>query len=81
MVRYDDIHSQCFKDTVFVYREIRKGGQLHVPAFVVELEAYNRTRMKRIVQAAKCEYIAFVASIAPNNFWFGAYNEGQITNR
>ena len=27
MVRYDDIHSQCFKDTVFVYREIRKGGQ------------------------------------------------------
>ena len=42
MVRYDDIHSQCFKDTVFVYRQIRKGGPLHVPAFVVVLEAYKK---------------------------------------
>ena len=42
MVRYDDIHSQCFKDTVFVYQKIRKGGQLHVPAFVVELVAYEK---------------------------------------
>ena len=42
MVGYDDIHSQCFKDTVEAYQEVRQNGELHIPAFMVALEAYKR---------------------------------------
>ena len=42
MVRYDDIHSQGFKDTVSAYKKVRQNGELHIPAFMAALEAYKR---------------------------------------
>ena len=42
MVGYDDIHSQCFKDTVTAYQKVRQDGQLHIPAFIAALKAYKR---------------------------------------
>ena len=42
MVGYDDIHSQCFKDTVGAYQKVRQNGELHIPAFMAALEAYKR---------------------------------------
>ena len=42
MIGYDDIHSQCFKDTVGTYQRVRQNGELHIPAFMAALEAYKR---------------------------------------
>ena len=42
MVGYDDIHSQCFKDTVGAYQKVRQDGELHIPAFMAALEAYKK---------------------------------------
>ena len=42
MVGYDDIHSQCFKETVGAYQKVRQNGELHIPAFMAALEAYKR---------------------------------------
>ena len=72
MVGYDDIHSQCFKDTVGAYQKVRQNGELHIPAFMAALEACKRHEgeaedASRQVQ----EYIAFAASIAPKKYWAG----------
>ena len=80
MVGYDDIHSQCFKDTVTAYQKVRQDGQLHIPAFIAALEAYKRHEgdaedASRQVQ----EYIAFAASLDPKKYWSGVYNERWIT--
>ena len=82
MVGYDDIHSQCFKDTVGAYRKVRQNGELHIPAFMAALKEYKRHEgeaedASRQVQ----EYIAFAASIDPKKYWAGVYNERWITNR
>ena len=66
MVGYDDIHSQCFKDTVGAYQKVRQDGELHIPAFMAALEAYKKHEgeagdASRQVQ----EYIAFAASPGP----------------
>ena len=66
MVGYDDIHSQCFKDTVTAYQKVRQDGQLHIPAFIAALEAYKRHEgeaedASRQVQ----EYIAFARITRP----------------
>ena len=57
MVGYDDIHSQCFKDTVTAYQKVRQDGQLHIPAFIAALKAYKRhegiTKLK--TQVDKCK--------------------------
>jgi hypothetical protein len=76
MVGYDDIHSQCFKDTVRAYQKARQDGELPIPAFRAALKAYKRYEGKvdyasRQVQ----ENIAFVASIDPKKYWAGVYNE------
>ena len=42
MVGYDDIHSQCFKDTVSAYQKVRQDGELYIPAFMAALEAYKK---------------------------------------
>ena len=42
MVGYDDIHSQCFKDTVGASQKVRRNGELHIPEFMAALEAYKR---------------------------------------
>ena len=72
MVGYDDIHSQCFKDTVCAYQKVRQNGELHIPAFMAALEAYKSHEgeaedASRQVQ----EYIAFAASIDPKKYWAG----------
>ena len=72
MVGYDDIHSQCFKDTVSAYQKVRQDGQLHIQAFIAALEVYKRHEgeaedASRQVQ----EYITFAASIDPNKYWAG----------
>ena len=72
MVGYDDIHSQCFKDTVGAYQKVRQNGELHIPAFMAALDAYKRHQgvaedASRQVQ----EYIAFAASIDPKKYWAG----------
>ena len=82
MVGYDDIHSQCFKDTVSAYQKVRQDSEFHVPAFIAALEAYKRHESEaedasRQVQ----EYIAFAASLDPKKYWSGVYNERWITNR
>ena len=82
MVGYDDIHSQCFKDTVTAYQKVRQDGELHIPAFIAALEVYKRHEgeaedASRQVQ----EYIAFAASLDPKKYWSGVYNERWITNR
>ena len=82
MVGYDDIHSQCFKDTVGAYQKVRQTVELHIPAFMAALEAYKRHEgeaedASRQVQ----EYIAFAASLDPKKYWSGVYNERWITNR
>ena len=66
MIGYDDIYSQCFKDTVGAYQKVRQNGELHIPAFMAALDAYKRHEgetpdASRQVQ----EYIAFAASIDP----------------
>ena len=42
MIGYDDIHSQCFKDTVGTYKRVRQNGELHISAFMAALNAYKR---------------------------------------
>ena len=42
MVGYDDIHSQCFKDTVSAYQKVRQDGELHIPAFMASVKAYKK---------------------------------------
>ena len=66
MIGYDDIYSQCFKDTVGAYQKVRQDGELHIPAFMAALDAYKRHQgeaedASRQVQ----QYIAFAASIEP----------------
>ncbi len=82
MVGYDDIHSQCFKDTVGAYQEVQQSGELHIPAFMAALEAY-KTQEGKAEDASRQvqEYIAFAASIDSKKFWNGVYNERWITNR
>ena len=72
MVGYDDIHSQCFKDTVGAYQKVRQEGELHIPAFMAALEAYKKHEgevedASRQVQ----EYIAFAGSFGPKKYWAG----------
>ena len=83
MVGYDDIHSQCFKDTVRAYQKVRQDGELHIPAFMAALEAYKLHEgeaedASREVQ----EYIAFAASIDPKSIGrvFGI-NGGRAQNK
>ena len=78
MVGYDDIHSQCFKDTVSAYQD----GELHIPAFMAALEAYKKHEGKaedtsRQVQ----EYTALAASLDPKKHWAGVRHKRWITNR
>ena len=66
MIGYDDIYSQCFKDTVGAYQKVRQDGELHIPASMAALDAYKRHQgeaedASRQVQ----EYIAFAASLDP----------------
>ena len=72
MVGYDDIHSQCFKDTVGAYQKVRQNGELHIPAFMAALEAYKRHEGRLKTQADKSqEHIVFAASIDPKKYWDG----------
>ena len=82
MVGYDDIHSQCFKDTIGAYQKVRQDGELHTPAFMAALKAYKQHEgeaedASRQVQ----DYIAFAASIDPKKYWVGVQHERWITNR
>ena len=82
MVGYDDIHSQCFKDTVSAYQKVRQDGELHIPAFMAAVKAYKKHDGKaedtsRQVQ----EYIAFAASLDPKKYWAGVRHKRWITNR
>ena len=82
MVGYDDIHSQCFKDTVSAYQKVRQDGELHIPAFMAAVKAYKKQEGKtgdtsRQVQ----EYIAFAASLDPKKYWAGVRHKRWITNR
>ena len=66
MIGYDDIYSQCFKDTVGAYQKVRQDGELRIPAFMAAPDAYKRHQgeaedASRQVQ----QYIAFAASIDP----------------
>ena len=66
MVGYDDIHSQCFKDTVSAYQKVRQDGELHIPAFMAAVKAYKRhdgeaDNASRQVQ----EYIALAVLLGP----------------
>ena len=84
MVGYDDIHSQRFKDTLSAYQKVRQDGELHIPALMATLKAYKKHEGEaedesRQVQVQ--EYIAFAASIDPEKYWDGVYNERWITNR
>ena len=64
MVGYDDIHSQCFKDTVGAYQKVRQNGELHIPAFMAALEAYKRHKGEADDASLQVQdYIAFAASI------------------
>ena len=42
MVGYDDIHSQCFKDTESAYQKVGQDSQLNVPLYIAALDAYKR---------------------------------------
>ncbi len=82
MVGYDDIHSQCFKDTVSAYQKVRQDGELHIPAFMAAVKAYKKHEGKtgdtsRQVQ----EYIAFAASLDPKKYWASVRHKRWITNR
>ena len=82
MVGYDDIHSQCFKDTVSAYQKVRQDGELHIPACMAAVKAYKKYEGKaedtsRQVQ----EYIVFAASLDPKKYWAGVRHERWITNR
>ena len=82
MVGYDDIHSQCFKDTVSAYQKVRQDGELHIPAFMAAVKAYKKHEGKtgdtsRQVQ----EYIAFAASLDAKKYWAGVRHKRWITNR
>ena len=55
MVGYDDIHSQCFKDTVTAYQKVRQDGQLHIPAFIAALRLIKGTRAKLKTQVDRCK--------------------------
>ena len=82
MIGYDDIHSQCFKDTVGAYQKVRQNGELHIPAFMAALDAYKSHEgetpdASRQVQ----EYIAFAAFIDPKKYWAGVRHDRWITNR
>ena len=82
MVGYDDIHSQCFKDTVSAYQKVRQDGELNIPAFMAAVKAYKKHEGKaedtsRQVQ----EYIVFAASLDPKKYWAGVRDGRWITNR
>ena len=42
MVGYEDIHSQCFKDTVSAHQKVRQDGELHIPAFMAAFKCYKK---------------------------------------
>ena len=66
MIGYDDIYSQCFKDTVGAYQKVRQDGELHIPAFMAALDAYKRHQGKAEDASRQVQqYIAFAASIDP----------------
>ena len=82
MVGYDDIHSQCFRDTVSAYQKVRQDGELPIPAFRAALNAYLRHEGEADYAGRQVQkYIAFLASIDPKKYWVGVYNERWITNR
>ena len=82
MVGYDDIHSQCFKDTVGAYQKVRQNGEFHIPAFMAALEAYKRHEGEADYASRQVQdYIAFAASLNPKKYWVGVSNERWITNR
>ena len=58
MVGYDDIHSQCFKDTVGAYQKVRQNGELHIPAFMAAQRNIKDTRAKLKTQADKFKSIS-----------------------
>ena len=64
MIGYDDIYSQCFKDTVGAYQKVRQDGELHIPAFMAALDAYKRHQGDAEDESRQLqEYIAFAVSI------------------
>ena len=82
MVGYDDIHSQCFKDTVSAYQKVRQDGELHIPAFMAAVKAYKKHEGKAEDRSRKVqEYIAFAASLDRKKYWAGVRHKRWITNR
>ena len=82
MVGYDDIHSQCFKDTISAYQKVRQDGELHIPAFMTALEAYKRHEGEaEDANRQAQEYTTFAASLDPKKYWTGVRHERWITNR
>ena len=72
MVGYDDIHSQCFKDTVGAYQKVRQNGELHIPPFMAALDAYKRHEGEAEDASRQIQkYTAFAASIDPKKYWAG----------
>ena len=82
MIGYDDIHSQCFKDTVSAYQKGPTGRLSPHTRIHGRVRRYKRHEgeaddASRQVQ----DYIAFTASLNPKKYRVGVSNERRITNR
>ena len=70
MAERSDKTTQCFRDTIIAYRDFRRIGELHLPAFRAALEVYkqyqeNNPNAGRTVQ----NFIVTAAEMQPE--WFG----------
>ena len=82
VVGYDDIHSQCFEDTVSAYQKVRQNGELHIPAFMTALDAYKKHEGEADDASRQVQkYIAFAASPDPNKPYARTRHETWLANR
>ena len=61
---------------------VRQDGELHIPAFMAALEAYEKHYSEAEDASLQVhEYIAFAASLDPKKYWAGVRHKRWITNR
>ena len=81
MVGYDDIHSQCFKDTVSAYQKVRQDGELHIPAFMAAVKAYKKHEGKTGDASRQVQSTSRLLRLDPKKYWADVRHKRWITNR
>ena len=72
MIATPETNTDCFRDTIIAYRDVRQEGGMHLPAYYSAREAYRRHQPNDLDGASNISAVIFTASKKdPKWLWRG----------